>query len=83
MVTMQYDELLAQMTPEIYQRLKQAVELGKWPDGRALTKEQKANCMEAVLRYQSIHLPAEEQAGFMSDTCASAKVSPAQVLKIN
>ncbi|EIS74790.1 hypothetical protein YPPY66_2749, partial [Yersinia pestis PY-66] len=38
---MELEDLISVMTPEIYQRLVQAVELGKWPDGVALTSEQK------------------------------------------
>ncbi|EIR33948.1 hypothetical protein YPPY12_2666, partial [Yersinia pestis PY-12] len=29
---MELEDLISVMTPEIYQRLVQAVELGKWPD---------------------------------------------------
>ncbi|EIR01882.1 hypothetical protein YPPY04_2519, partial [Yersinia pestis PY-04] len=36
---MELEDLISVMTPEIYQRLVQAVELGKWPDGVALTSE--------------------------------------------
>ena len=35
------DAMIEAMTPEIYQRLATAVETGKWPDGVALTDEQK------------------------------------------
>ena len=28
------------MTPEIYERLRKAVETGKWPDGTSLNEEQ-------------------------------------------
>lgn len=38
---MNLDEMINSMTPEVYQRLSTAVELGKWPDGVALTVEQK------------------------------------------
>ncbi len=38
---MSVDQIVNSMTPEIYQRLVTAVELGKWPDGVALTPEQK------------------------------------------
>lgn len=38
---MELNELVDLMTVEIYQRLLSAVELGKWPDGVALTPEQK------------------------------------------
>ena len=43
------------MTPEIFQRLTTAVELGKWPDGVALTDEQKAHCMQLVMLWQARH----------------------------
>lgn len=50
---MNIDALLAAMTPEVYSRLRQAVETGKWPDGTLLTAEQKDSCMQAVMLYQS------------------------------
>lgn len=43
------------MTPEIYQRLVTAVEIGKWPDGVALTEEQKEHCMQLVMLWQAHH----------------------------
>ncbi|PVZ84998.1 DUF1315 domain-containing protein [Serratia sp. S1B] len=52
---MEVKDLIACMTPEIYQRLLQAVELGKWPDGVALTAEQKENSLQAVMLWQSMH----------------------------
>ncbi|WP_395342721.1 YeaC family protein [Ningiella sp. W23] len=50
---MQVEQLLAAMTPQIYENLRQAVETGKWPDGNALTEDQKENAMQAVLLYQA------------------------------
>ncbi|WP_127959372.1 YeaC family protein [Serratia microhaemolytica] len=52
---MQVTELIASMTPEIYQRLARAVELGKWGDGVALTAEQKESCLQAVMLWQAMH----------------------------
>jgi len=43
------------MTPEVYQRLVTAVELGKWPDGVALTAEQKENSLQLVMLWQASH----------------------------
>lgn len=40
---------------EVYQRLSTAVELGKWPDGVALTEEQKENCLQLVMLWQARH----------------------------
>lgn len=50
---MNIDALLAAMTPAVYDRLRQAVETGKWPDGTVLTEEQRESAMQAVLLYQS------------------------------
>jgi hypothetical protein len=49
----QVEQLIAAMTPQIYDKLSGAVETGKWPDGTALTSEQKENAMQAVLLYQA------------------------------
>ncbi|CNF16215.1 protein YeaC [Yersinia similis] len=50
---MELEDLISVMTPEIYQRLVQAVELGKWPDGVALTPEQKENSLQMVMLWQA------------------------------
>jgi uncharacterized protein YeaC (DUF1315 family) len=47
------EQLLAVMTPEIYERLVTAVELGKWPDGVPLTAEQKEHSLQMVMLWQS------------------------------
>lgn len=50
---MNLEQLLSAITPEIYENLKRSVELGKWPDGRKLTKDQKELCMEAMIYFES------------------------------
>lgn len=52
---MQLDEMIAAMTPEVYQRLVTAVETGKWADGVALTPEQKENSLQLVMLWQARH----------------------------
>jgi len=52
---MELDEVIAAMTPDIYQRLATAVETGKWADGVALTPEQKENSLQLVLLWQARH----------------------------
>lgn len=49
------EQLLAAVTPEVYQRLATAVETGKWPDGVALTPEQKEHSLALVMMWQSRH----------------------------
>lgn len=50
---MNIEEMINGMTPDIYQRLVTAVELGKWADGVALTAEQKENCLQLVMLWQA------------------------------
>lgn len=50
-----FQQAIAAMPREVYERLKTAVELGKWPDGSVLTQEQKENSMQAVLAWQAMH----------------------------
>ncbi|KMV30292.1 DUF1315 family protein [Photobacterium swingsii] len=52
---MDLEKVLHAMTPEVYQRLMTAVEIGKWPDGTVLTQEQRDATMQAVMLYQSRH----------------------------
>ena len=50
---MDIEQIIDSMTPEVYQRLATAVELGKWPDGVALTPEQKENSLQLVMFWQA------------------------------
>lgn len=52
---MNLDDIINSMTSELYQRLATAVELGKWPDGVALTSEQKENSLQLVMLWQMCH----------------------------
>ncbi len=40
---MNIEQMLAVLDPEIVARLKTAVEIGKWPNGVALTQEQRSS----------------------------------------
>lgn len=62
---MDYQQLINAMTPELYRRLRLAVELGKWPDGQALTPEQRESALQAVIAWGKQHLPAEERVGYI------------------
>ncbi len=63
---MTFEELLQSMTPEIHASMKQAVELGKWPDGRRLTVDERQACLQAVIAYDAEHLPEEQRVGYIS-----------------
>lgn len=73
-----FDRLIDSVTPEIYQNLKQAIEIGKWPDGRQLTLEQKEHTLQAVIAYEHQHVCEQERVGFIDrgrkkegEVCAS------------
>ncbi len=52
--------LLKSMTPEVYQKLLQAVETGKWQDGNPLTEGQRETTMQAVMLYQAKILKSDQ-----------------------
>ncbi|PPC77199.1 DUF1315 domain-containing protein [Pokkaliibacter plantistimulans] len=67
---MDYESLVRSMTPEIYENLKRAVELGKWPNGQRLTEEQRSLCLEAIITWSEVNLPESERIGFIDRTRA-------------
>ena len=71
---MTLDELIAALTPEIYENLKNSIATGRWPDGRKLENEQRELCMEAVIYYENMHdVPAEQRIGYIDGGCKSKK----------
>ncbi|MZR62171.1 YeaC family protein [Alcanivorax sp. DP30] len=68
-----FEDLIATMTPEICDNMRKAVELGKWPDGRVLSKEQRELCMQAVLAWEAQNLPEEQRTGYMEQACKGDK----------
>lgn len=63
---MTYDELIERLDPSVYRSLRQSIELGKWPDGRMLTSEQREICLEAVIYYENLHdVPEQERVGYL------------------
>lgn len=43
------------MNQEIRDNLSTAVEIGRWPDGNLLSKEQQATCLKAVIAWDSAY----------------------------
>ncbi|MFC0267970.1 YeaC family protein [Kushneria aurantia] len=64
MSDMTFERMINQMSPQMYEALKRGIELGKWPDGRTLTAEQRELCLEAVIRFEVEHdVPVEARIG--------------------
>ena len=80
MSEMTFDKMINQMTPAIYESLKQAVSLRKWTDGRRLTPEQTELCLEAVMRYEAENnVPEESRVGYLEQRTCGATASGAGV----
>ena len=62
---MNFEQLIDNINPDIYNGLKRAIEIGKWPDGRKLTDEQREHCMSAVIAYDLKCREASERVGFI------------------
>jgi uncharacterized protein YeaC (DUF1315 family) len=72
---MNFKEMIDNMSPEVYASLKQAVELGKWPNGVRLTAEQTELCLQAVITYDYSNKAEEDRVGYIDtkvhDACDS------------
>ncbi len=70
---MNFEQLLSSLTPEIVASMKRAVELGKWPDGRALTAAQREQSLQAVMAWEAINVPEDQRTGYMAQSCQGGK----------
>lgn len=82
---MNIEQILAALTPEIVARFKTAIEIGKWPNGQAVSPEQRETCMQAVVAWEHQHLPEEQRTGYIDrgskkkdESCASHNPASSQ-----
>jgi uncharacterized protein YeaC (DUF1315 family) len=71
-----FTDMIENITPDIYESLKLAVEIGKWPDGRKLTQEQKELSLQAVIAWEMQNLPEDQRTGYMGPQECSSKAAP-------
>ncbi|MCG8535789.1 MAG: YeaC family protein [Pseudomonadales bacterium] len=62
---MDFNRLIESITPETYENLKRALELGKWADGTRLTQDQKEQVMQAIIAYGEKNLNEQQRVGFI------------------
>lgn len=62
---MNFKDMIDNMSPEVYGRIKQAVELGKWPNGVRLTPEQTELCMQAIITYDYSNKEEAQRVGYI------------------
>lgn len=76
-----FKDMIENITPEIYQSLRLAMEIGKFPDGRRLTDEQKELIMQAIIAWEVQNLPEEERTGYMGPIeCKSKSLDVPNIL---
>ncbi len=63
---MTLEELIAKMDPQMHQVVREAVSLGKWPNGQRLDADMKELCMQALIAYEAKHLPEEQRTGYIN-----------------
>ena len=62
---MDFNTIVEMITPEVHASLRRAVEIGKWADGVALTREQREQCLQAVIAWEARHLASEQRTGYI------------------
>ena len=60
-----YRQSVRQMDRKTYDRLVDALAIGRWPDGRTLSNEQRQSAMQVVITWGELHLAPEERVGFI------------------
>lgn len=63
------ENLVSQLNTDVYERIKLAIELGKWADGSRLTSEQLENCMQLLILYEAHNLGESERTGQKLGAC--------------
>ena len=63
---MNYEDAVKQISPELYGTFKRSLEVGRWPDGRTMTTEQREHCLQAIIAYESLHTPESERIGHIA-----------------
>lgn len=76
---MDLNKLLGALTPQIYANLCRAVELGRWPDGKPLSAQQRALCLQAVIAYDASRKPENERVGYIPPKVLGARIATGNV----
>lgn len=70
-----FAQTAVQLSREVYENLRRAVELGRWPDGRTLTAEQRQTSLQAMIAWEQAHLPEHERSGYIGKPdCATDSI---------
>jgi len=60
-------QLVENMSEDMYLRLKQAAETGKWPEGNVVDQTQRDSALQIVMAYQAKRLNSDEMLSIGAD----------------
>ncbi|TNF36383.1 MAG: DUF1315 family protein [Gammaproteobacteria bacterium] len=73
---MDIEEFVNRLGQAEYAAVKQAIELGKWPDGRVLASDDRELLMRAMIAWENKHLAPDQQTGYMEQPdCPSTPIA--------
>jgi uncharacterized protein YeaC (DUF1315 family) len=76
-----YEDLLRQITPELYNTFRRSLELGRWPDGREMTAEQREHCLQAVIAYDQMNRNEPDRVGYIDRGSKAAPTESEALLR--
>lgn len=62
---MDIEQVLSAVNPEIIEKFRLAIEIGKWPNGVTVTAEQRETCMQTIIAYEHRFTPEHERTGYV------------------
>lgn len=74
---MDLERILQALNPDIIDKFKEAIALGKWPDGSLLTLQQKETCMQAVIAFEQTFVAEDERTAYVPAKSTACE-TPAQ-----
>ena len=76
------NELVGRMSPEIYERLKEAVALGRFNEQERMSEELLGQCMQLLILYEAHHLESHERTGAPLQTDCQTESFGSQTIKV-
>ena len=76
------NELVGRMSPEIYEKLKEAVALGRFNEQERMSEELLGQCMQLLILYEAHHLESHERTGAPLQTDCQTEIFGSQTIRV-
>ena len=76
------NELVGRMSSEIYEKLKEAVALGRFNEQERMSEELLGQCMQLLILYEAYHLESHERTGAPLQTDCQTESFGSQTIKV-